>query len=173
MLRLSFKILHKNYFVMRMLVSVVVVLAAVSFILKPDFIDKIFAIPTDQATVILSTWALPTTPKNISNIISDFGGNAYFAESDTNKIGRLEPATNLITQWTLPTNSIRPAGIEFDPASGSVYFAESNTNKIGRFVPIINVITEWNINSNPLDISVTPGGSIYFVDDLGRIGRLG
>ena len=80
MLRLWFKILHKNYFVMRMLVSVVVVLAAVSFILKPDFIDKIFAIPTDQATVILSTWALPTTPKNISNVISDFGGNAYFAE---------------------------------------------------------------------------------------------
>ena len=125
------------------------------------------------STNTFTEWTLPTKSNAVSILSPGFEGIIYFSESNANKIGRLEPATNLITQWTLPTNSIRPAGIEFDPASGSIYFAESNTNKIGRFVPIINVITEWNITSNPLDISVTPGGSIYFVDDLGRIGRLG
>src|SRR5919108_277019 len=154
MLSLSFKMLHKIYSFMGMLVSIVVVLTAVSFILKPDFINNVFAIPTDQTTVILSTWALPTNPKNISNIVSDFAGNAYFAESDTNKISRLEPATNLITQWTLPTNSSKAAGLALDPVSGSVYFAESNTNKIGRLEPATNFITQWTLPTN----SIRPAG---------------
>jgi streptogramin lyase len=175
------------------------------------------AIPADQMRVVLSTWALPTYSKDISNVISDFAGNAYFSESTINKIGRLEPprnmitewrlptnssiptgvafdptsgsiyfsetgsnkigrlnpTINIITEWRLPTNSSRPTGVAFDPTSKSIYFAESGTNKIGRLEPATNVITEWAIGSNPLAISVTPGGSCFFIDEIGRIGRLG
>jgi streptogramin lyase len=180
-------------------------------------VKPVFAIPADQTAAVLSTWAIPSYSKDIANVASDFGGNAYFsetstnkigrlepatnmitewtlptnsskpagiafdpssgsvyfAESSTNKIGRLEPATNMITEWTLPTNSSKPAGIAFDPSSGSVYFAESSANKIGRLVPATNVVTEWNIGSKPLATSVTPGGSIIFIDEIGRIGRIG
>jgi streptogramin lyase len=117
-------------------------------------------------------WTLPTMSSNILTISPSFGG-IYFAESSTNKIGRLEPTKNMITEWTLPNNSSKPAGVAFDPSSGSIYFAESSTNKIGRLVPATNVITEWNIGSNPLAISVSPGGSCFFVDEIGRIGRFG
>jgi streptogramin lyase len=126
----------------------------------------------EPAKNTFTEWTLPTKSSNIQSISPSFGG-IYFAESSTNKIGRLEPATNMITEWTLPTNSSKPAGIAFDPSSGSVYFAESSANKIGRLVPATNVVTEWNIGSKPLATSVTPGGSIIFIDEIGRIGRIG
>ncbi len=79
----------------------------------------------------------------------------------------------MITEWTLPGNSSKPAGIAFDSTTGNIYFADSGANKIGRLVPTTNVITEWNIDKSPLALSVTPGGSIYYIDDISGMGRLG
>jgi DNA-binding beta-propeller fold protein YncE len=173
MLKSSFKLSHKILFSVQVLALVGLVTSSVYFVLKPDFLNYAFAIPTDQVDAILSTWGLPTYSKGISNMISDFGGNMFFSDTGANKIGRLEPTTNMITEWTLPSNSSKPAGIAFDSASGNIYFADSGANKIGRLVPTTNVITEWNIGKSPLALSVTPGGSIYYIDDIGGIGRLG
>src|SRR6266513_2367751 len=135
------------------------------------------AIPADQAAAVLSTWAIPTYSKDISNLVSDFAGNAYFSESSTNKIGRLEPATNMITEWTLPNNSSKPGlrFISFDSDSRNVYFVENNGNTIGRLEPTKNTFTEWTLptmSSNILTISPSFGGIYFAESSTNKIGRL-
>src|SRR5215510_1209835 len=151
MLKSSFKLSHNIIlFSLQILLLIGVVMSSVYFVLKPGFLNYAFAIPTDQVTAVLSTWALPTYHKGISDIISDFASNMFYSDSGANKIVRLEPTTNMITEWTLPDNSSKPVGIAFDSTTGNIYFADSGSNKIGRLVPTTNVITEWNIDKSPL-----------------------
>jgi streptogramin lyase len=125
-------------------------------------------------TNTFTEWALPTNSGSIFSITPGFAG-IYLAEDYSNKIGAFDPATNTFTQWALPTHSGKLTGIALDPTSGDVYFGESNPNKIGRLVPATNTFTEWPIAtySHPLAISATPGGDIFFADNIGRLGRFG
>jgi virginiamycin B lyase len=91
-----------------------------------------FAIPTDENSAILKSWVLPI-PLYENNsffaISTSFGGNnAYFVESNSNKIGRLVPATNTITEWSLQE---KPAVINVDSA-GSIHFIDKNGTRIYR-----------------------------------------
>ena len=106
-------------------------------------------------------------------------GNVYFIESNSNKIGRLVPTTNTITEWTIPTNANESKLIELALGFGAneVYFIESNSNKIGRLVPTTNTITEWTIPTNaslPTSIEFDPStGNVYFIEsNSNKIGRL-
>jgi streptogramin lyase len=108
------------------------------------------AIPADQVAVLIKSWAIPMTSNQNSSfaLTSSFSGNEiYYVDSDSNKIGRLVPETNTITEWDIPTANSFPISIAYHP-SGNVYFIEGNSNKIGRLVPETNTITEWTIQSN-------------------------
>ena len=122
-------------------------------------------------------WSLPDKTANVTSLAFLFDGGVYFSEAGANKIGRLYSDTNTFTEWTLPTTnggqSSGPTSIASDPSTGSIYFSKPDANKIGRLVPPINAITEWILDNKPLAITSTPGGSIYFIDELGRIGRMG
>jgi virginiamycin B lyase len=54
----------------------------------------------------------------------------YFTEAAGNKIGRLNPSTHSITEWTLPTANSGPAYLAVDP-NGNVYIAQWGGNRIG------------------------------------------
>ena len=117
------------------------------FYLKP--IEAV-AIPADQVAVLIKSWAIPMTSNQNSSfaLTSSFSGNEiYYVDGDSNKIGRLVPETNTITEWDIPTANSFPISIAYHP-SGNVYFIEGNSNKIGRLVPETNTITEWTIQSN-------------------------
>jgi streptogramin lyase len=73
----------------------------------------------------------------------DADGNVWFTEVAGNKIGRLNPATNEITEWTIPTPISAPLGL--DASGGFIYFVEYNAGKIGRLNPSTNEITQWLI----------------------------
>jgi streptogramin lyase len=141
------------------------------FINENDFAIK----KLEPGTNTFTDWTLPVSTSNISGIISGFD-SVYFTESGTGKIGRLEPATNKVTEWTVTSNSssdAAPTGIAFDPTTGSVYFIELGTNNIGRLDPGTEMITKWRVENKLLTLGVTPAGSVFYIDDLGRIGRLG
>ena len=107
-----------------------------------------FAIPTDRSTLLINDWAIQKLSNDVYGITSDFSGNIYFVEHNGNKIGRLAPDDNSITEWIIPTNSSGPTGLASDPFSGSTYFVEHNGNKIGRLAPFPDTITEWIIPTN-------------------------
>ncbi|HET6588537.1 MAG TPA: hypothetical protein VFG45_00060 [Candidatus Nitrosocosmicus sp.] len=147
------------------------------FYLKP--IEAV-AIPADQVAVLIKSWAIPMTSNQNSSfaLTSSFSGNEiYYVDSDSNKIGRLVPETNTITEWDIPTANSFPISIAYHP-SGNVYFIEDNSNKIGRLVPETNTITEWTIQSNSTNIKSMALGfagneEIYYVDsDSNKIGRI-
>ena len=155
------------------------------YIFNSYHIESAFAIPTDQTEVVLSTWAIPTRSANITSIMSDSGGNVYFVGSNASEIGRLVPTTNTFTEWlitghplnsnnifALPTKPGKLTGVALDPNTGSIYFGESSPNKIGRLV-LPNTFTEWVTVSHPSAITVSPGGSLFFADHIGRLGRFG
>ena len=102
-----------------------------------------FAIPTDQTTVVFTTWKIPT--EGVTDIEASFNGDIYFTMYNDNKIARLIPLTNTITEWTVPTNNSGPLDLTLDSFSGSVYFTEHKGNKIGRLIPSTNTITEWTV----------------------------
>src|SRR5919108_196421 len=77
------------------------------------------AIPTDRTTILVDTWAVKKPSNDISGVTSDFSGNIYFVEHSGNKIGRLSPDSNALSEWTIPTNSSGPTGVVSDPFSGN------------------------------------------------------
>jgi streptogramin lyase len=119
----------------------------------------------------ITEWTLPGNSYNVFRITAGFDG-IYLASANTNKIGRLVPLTSTFTEWTLPSSFGKPNGIAFDPSSGNVYFAETNASKIGRLIPLTSTFTQWVIGSSPLVITVSPAGGCFFVDNIGRVGRL-
>ena len=133
----------------------------------------VLAIPSDQTDAIFTTWkvAPPPTTADVQSISIGFSGTIYFADEAGNKIGRLVPSTNTITEWTIPTNSSHPIDIQFDSSSGNLYFAENNTNKIGRLDLSTNSFTEWTIQLDPSIISIDSSGNVYFVarEEIGRL----
>ncbi len=147
------------------------------FYIKPITVS---AIPSDQNTVLLKSWALPiqSNQNNSFAITSSFSGSElYFIESNSNKIGRLMPSTNAITEWNIPTTNSLPSSIKFDPSAGNAYFIESSSNRIGQLNPTTNAITEWNIptnNSSPSILAVDSStGNVYFIEsNSNKIGRL-
>lgn len=113
--------------------------------------------------VVLGTWFLTA-------------GNAFIPQTTQNILVRLEPATNIVTEWEISSNSssnAAPTGIAFDPTTGSVYFTESGTDIIGRVEPGRGMITKWEVGSKPQALGVTPASSVFYIDELGRIARLG
>jgi virginiamycin B lyase len=84
-------------------------------------------------------------------------------------------ATQLFTEYTIPTAGSDPLGVTAGP-DGAVWFTEQNTNKIGR-ITTSGVITEFAIptsNSVPYGITTAgPDGALWFVEEGGNnIGRI-
>lgn len=136
----------------------------------------------DPATGVFTEWVIPTAilqphgdpPTSHPFGIVVYGGLVYFTERDGNNIGRLDPATGVFNEWTVPTANSEPYGIFV--FGGLVYFIETGGNKVGRLDPATGVFNEWTIptaNSIPVDIVVDSSGLVYFTEQGGhKIGRL-
>jgi virginiamycin B lyase len=113
------------------------------------------------------------TTGNVQGIATDFAGNIYLVEHNANKIARLSPDTNTVTEWSIPTKSSGPTGIAFDSSTGNLYFSERNANKIGRFLPSNGAFTEWTVNNKPASsLFINSPGNLYFISENGIIYRL-
>ena len=101
------------------------------------------------------------------DIDTDSNGNIWFTESGRNRIGKLNPDTNEVTEFLIPTVGSEPFGIAVD-YSNRVWFAEHGTNKIGVYVPGANRFTEFTRTQSgtPYAISTDSEGQppIWFTD---------
>ena len=94
-------------------------------------------------TAVLSLWALPTPGSLPSGIdLDSVAGGVYFAEFDANQIGRLDPFTNLITEWPVTggPNDLAVARAWDSPRTilplPQIYFTTSLDNQIGWLSPL-------------------------------------
>ena len=142
--------------------------------------EPVHAIPIDDNTVSLTYWSVPVSQNRISDMKSDFGENIFYTYKNMNKIGRLDPETNIISEWTFDVNSTI-SGISIDLRSGLIYFGYEDMNKIGRLHPGSNIVTEWALKNNSTTDSSglenlvfdSPSGKLYFTAaSTNKIGRL-
>jgi virginiamycin B lyase len=80
-------------------------------------------------------------------------GKVYFAELTGNKVGRLDPSTNQITEWDVPTSGSWPR--EVAVYGGKVWFNEELSNKIGKLFPTGGTVTNVTPVSNSVSHPVT------------------
>ena len=69
-------------------------------------------------------------------------GNLWFTEPGANKIGMINPTTDAITEFPIPTANSGPAGITAGP-DGNLWFTEDTPSKIGMINPTTHAITEF------------------------------
>jgi virginiamycin B lyase len=116
---------------------------------------------------------IPTANTGTRNMTAGPDGNLWFAETATNKIGRITPA-GVFTEFPIPTAKSAPFGIAAGP-DGNLWFTEFSANKIGRITPA-GVITDFDVptpNSGAEYIAVGTDGNMWFTENfVNKIGRI-
>jgi hypothetical protein len=129
----------------------------------------------NPATNAVSIWPLGGTPHYTS---TDTSGNVYATVkgpsllSTGDAIYKLDPSTNTLTAWPLPSPlamhftagvsfSSTPDGIEFNPAAKAVWFDETAGNQYGRLDPTTNEIVEIpkSVVNTPQQIASSGSGA--------------
>ncbi len=131
------------------------------------------------STQVETMWTLPhgdnlgcgqLPPSSLSSfIVTDSMGNSYFPayNSSQTKLERLNPSTNLFTEWDIP--ALACASFDFNDSSNNFYLTEYSlgNGSIESFNPSTNTLTEWSMNStichpSIMDSTDTIYGSGYY-----------
>jgi virginiamycin B lyase len=121
---------------------------------------------------VVTTFQIPTRPSPCSPLGCSSGtaaitagpdGNLWFAESATDKIGRITTA-GVITEFPLPATGSGPYAITAGP-DGALWFTEQLSRRIGR-ITTAGGITEFPITSGNTPAGITQGldGNLWFVE---------
>lgn len=131
------------------------------------FIDALGSAPKIGRLNILTNdvkfWDLPTVASGPTGLVQDSSGKVYFTMRLVDKIGELDPTTDVIREWDL-TTGFDPQGLDID-SSGVLYFTGRTSNKIGQLNPSTNALTEWTITgSAPGRVSLDSSGKVFFTE---------
>jgi virginiamycin B lyase len=90
---------------------------------------------------VITEWAVPTVGAEVEEIALDHEGNLWFAEQGNislklspNRVGRLNPRDQTITEYLSPTPNSRPAGI-IVASDDTIWFSEHAADKIAHLFP--------------------------------------
>lgn len=125
------------------------------------------------ALATLTTWTVPTPHPMLAGLVLGPGGEVYFSEYATDRLGRLDPGSGTITEWPVGTG---PNQLALAP-SGAVYFTETGGNAIARLIPSHSYYTSEVIptpGSRPEGIALTGDGTlqVWFAErDADKLGR--
>lgn len=113
-----------------------------------------------QTTAPLTEWSLPNANSRPTGITVDSFGMVYFLEGRFfpfgGHIGRLDPATNILTEWRVPAPGNFAFSRIFAAPDGQIFYANSGAaSSITRFAPATTVLTRW------------PANRIFDVNDIG------
>lgn len=112
----------------------------------------------------ITEYSIPTANSDPIGVASGPDGNMWFAEQDSDKIGRIT-TDGTITEFSLPTSGSHPVYITAGP-DGNLWFTEYANNSIGR-ITTAGVITEFPLpvaNSDPSGITLGPDGNLWFAE---------
>jgi streptogramin lyase len=133
----------------------------------------------DPSTLLSRVYRLPES-KSVFGIAQDAAGAIWYttanAPGGNDTVGRLNPVSGLITEWTLPRSHF---GLEIDRASQAVWFVSKGTTEdhLVRLSPQTNEMARWNISpyTDTYELDVAPNGDVWFTVQprgLQGVGRL-
>jgi len=122
----------------------------------------------------LTIWGVPTPDPGLEGIALSPGGKVYFAETSSDKIGRLNPFTNVITEWSAGDG---PRYLVLGD-SGELYFTEGAGNRISRLIPSGDFYSSETVPTSvggPTGLlrTVDGGVQLWFAErSANKVGRL-
>jgi len=115
---------------------------------------------------VVRTFRLPTGAGAPWDIAVGADGKIWFTEVGAGRVGRLDPATGLVSELDLPTPNSQPQGI-VRGADGALWGTEANGNRIFR-IGLDGHATEFPIpTANSVPVAIAPGrGGVLWVSEL-------
>ena len=140
----------------------------------PDSRDepyRIFPRPQGEATkVIVTEYELPQDLLALHDVQGDAKGNLWFSSHKTRYVGKLDPQTGIVKEYTIPlTPGAMPGthAVKVDQ-KGIVWYSENWAHNLDRLDPETGHVTQVRIDSPvPLNapgfgnFAVAPDGSIW------------
>jgi hypothetical protein len=143
---------------------------------KYDFELKTLPRPRGEDTkVIITEYDLPRTDGEPHDAVSDSQGMVWYCDFAEGIVGRLDPRTGEVKEWTNPfVKPGYPAGyqdLEMGP-TGDLWLGKHEINGFARFERKTETFSNWSIpkeltgpNTRTTFLAVTPQGKVWLKDD--------
>ena len=125
----------------------------------------------DAASGTFTQFPIPTVGADPFDVAVDGNGIVWFTEFHANRIGRLNPATGVITE-TVVMGDLRQITVATD---GTVWFTERFANAVGHLDPATSQVTLFPLaaGAGPEGIAAAPDGSVWFTQSAaGNVARI-
>ncbi len=101
----------------------------------------------------------------------DDAGRVWFTESALSKIGRLDPTSGDVVEWTIAGSQTLGIVAAMD---GTVWFTDRDGDRVGHLDPATDAVTLYPLATgcDPTDVTVDATGDVWFVTEANWIGRL-
>jgi virginiamycin B lyase len=124
----------------------------------------------------IELWDVPTQGSRPHDPMAARDGSIWWSGQLANKLGRLDPKTGAIREYSLKSAFTGPHGLVEDKA-GNVWFTGNNTALIGKLDPNTGLVTEYPLPDpkarDPHTLNFDQAGILWFtVQQANMIGRL-
>src|SRR6476619_4936093 len=124
----------------------------------------------------IDLWDVPTQGSRPHDPRAAKDGSIWWTGQLANKLGRIDPKTGTIREYTLKSAHTGPHGLAEDK-DGNIWFTGNNLGLIGKLDPKTGITTEYPLPDksakDPHTINIAPDGMVWFTVQGGNmIGRL-
>jgi virginiamycin B lyase len=124
----------------------------------------------------IEMWDVPTLGSRPHDPMAARDGSIWWTGQLVNKLGRLDPKTGAIREYSLKSPFTGPHGLAEDK-DGNVWFTGNNTALIGKLDPKTGLVTEYPLPDpnakDPHTLNFDQSGILWFtVQQANMIGRL-
>ncbi|HTS39645.1 MAG TPA: hypothetical protein VMH84_03780 [Xanthobacteraceae bacterium] len=127
-----------------------------------------------QATIKM--WDVPTLGSRPHDPLATKDGAIWWTGQLSNKLGRIDPKTGAIREYSLKSPHTGPHGLTEDH-NGNIWFTGNNTGLIGKLDPRTGITTEYKLPDpaakDPHTLIFDRSGMLWFtVQQANKVGRL-
>ena len=127
-----------------------------------------------QASIKL--WNVPTLGSRPHDPLAARDGSIWWTGQLSNKLGRVDPKTGAIREYTLKSPHSGPHGL-IEDKDGNIFFTGNHGAFIGKLDPKSGLTTEYKIPDpkvkDPHSLSLAPDGMVWFTaQQSNTVGRL-
>jgi virginiamycin B lyase len=124
----------------------------------------------------IELWDVPTQGSRPHDPLAARDGSIWWTGQLVNKLGRVDPKTGAIREYSLKSAFTGPHGLAEDKA-GNIWFTGNNTALIGKLDPATGLVTEYPLPDpnakDPHTLNFDQKGILWFtVQQANMIGRL-
>ena len=124
-----------------------------------------------SAKVNIRMWDVPTQGSRPHDPVAAKDGSIWWTGQLANKLGRIDPKTNTIREYTLKSPHSGPHGLAEDK-DGNIWFTGNAIAAIGKLDPKTGIATEYRLPDpkakDPHTINIDQKGNVWFTVQQGN-----